>query len=142
MSRCGNPVQDMHAAMAHAAYEGFSPIEYEDRDWEHYHKTKEDKRVKKSRRPGDYDIEVAAMFAQTWSSTALGFGGVGGQAITSAYVIVLQCMNEFCVYFGGRFAYKVVNPTIEFHDDIARRRMADLKSKRYLMDYSIKRKTA
>jgi hypothetical protein len=125
----GNPLTDMHAAFAHAAYEGFSAIQYEDRDWEHYRKTKEDKRVKKSRRPVDYDIEVFAMFCQTWGSTALGFGGVGGQAISSAYVIVLGCMNEFCVYFGGRFAYKVTNPSEAFFADVAKKRMADVNGK-------------
>jgi hypothetical protein len=126
--RDSNPVGALHAALAHAAYEGFSPIEYEDRDWEHFRKTKEDRRVKKTRRPTDYDIEVYAMFSQTWSSTALGFGGIGGQAFTSAYVIVLECMGEFCVYFGGRFAYKVARPTKAFFEDMVRRRMADVSA--------------
>jgi hypothetical protein len=35
-------------------------------------------------------MTVAAMFVQTWGSTALGFGGIGGQAITSAYVCVIE----------------------------------------------------
>lgn len=48
-------------------------------------------------------------FNQTWGSTALGFGGIGGQAITEArtYVFVPETCNQKClVYFGGRFAYK------------------------------------
>ncbi len=55
----------------------------------------------------DFDIIV---FEQTWGSTALGFGGIGGQAMTSAmtYVFIpVTCDQECFVYFGGRFAYHV-----------------------------------
>lgn len=48
-------------------------------------------------------------FEQTWGSTALGFGGIGGQAITSArtYVFIpVDCDQKCFVYFAGRFAYK------------------------------------
>lgn len=66
------------------------------------------------RRPYFYDVEIYS-FPQTWSSTALGFGGIGGQAITSAQTTVVICGNEACVYFGGRFAYKVENTKDEFY---------------------------
>lgn len=49
-------------------------------------------------------------FEQTWGSTALGFGGIGGQAITSArtYVFIpMNCHQKCFVYFVGRFAYAV-----------------------------------
>ena len=49
-------------------------------------------------------------FEQTWGSTALGFGGIGGQAMTSAttYVFIPMSVNQKCfVYFAGRFAYAV-----------------------------------
>ena len=49
-------------------------------------------------------------FEQTWGSTALGFGGIGGQMITSAttYVFIPMSVNQKCfVYFAGRFAYAV-----------------------------------
>lgn len=49
-------------------------------------------------------------FEQVWGSTALGFGGIGGQAMTSArtYVFVPQSCDEKCfVYFTDRFAYAV-----------------------------------
>lgn len=48
-------------------------------------------------------------FEQVWGSTALGFGGIGGQAMTSArtYVLVpINCDQKCFVYFAGRFAYK------------------------------------
>ena len=49
-------------------------------------------------------------FEQTWGSTALGFGGMGGSAITSArtYVFIPWHDSQKCfVYFAGRFAYAV-----------------------------------
>lgn len=122
------PVNDLHHALAHAQYKGFPEIEYEDRDWEHYFKTKEDKRVTKKRSHASHDITLFAMFTQTWSSTALGFGGVGGQAFTSAYTIVLESEHGvgFCVYFGGKFAYRVERPNEKFFDDLNNRRMVEV----------------
>ena len=49
-------------------------------------------------------------FEQTWGSTALGFGGIGGQVMTSArtYVFIPMGVNQKCfVYFAGKFAYAV-----------------------------------
>lgn len=58
-------------------------------------------------------------FMQTWASTALGFGGIGGQAITAArtYVLVPMNCNQKCfVYFAGRFAYAVPFSDIIYED--------------------------
>ena len=47
-------------------------------------------------------------FEQSWPDTTCGFGGVGGQAITTAitYVFVPVSVDEKCyVYIGGKFAY-------------------------------------
>lgn len=55
----------------------------------------------------DFELRV---FEQTWGSTALGFGGIGGQAMTTAitYVFIPIGINQKCfVYFAGRFAYAV-----------------------------------
>lgn len=54
------------------------------------------------------EVEVK-MFLQSWGSTALGYGGLGGSAITSAYTVVISHGNYYCVYFGsgGRLAYKL-----------------------------------
>lgn len=55
----------------------------------------------------DFELHT---FEQMWGSTALGFGGIGGQAITKArtYVFIPMVMNQKCfVYFTGRFAYAV-----------------------------------
>lgn len=50
------------------------------------------------------------IFEQTWESTALGFGGIGGSAMTTAntYVFIpVTCHQNCFVYFDGRFAYQV-----------------------------------
>lgn len=55
----------------------------------------------------DFSVYV---FEQTWGSTALGFDGMGGQAMTTANTIVLipnYCNQDCFVYFAGRFAYSV-----------------------------------
>lgn len=64
----------------------------------------------------DYSIERPTIddfklhtFTQVWGSTALGFSGFGGQAITEArtYVFVPISCNQKCfIYFGSRFAYE------------------------------------
>lgn len=73
--------------------------------------------------PHDYSV---TLFEQTWMSTALGFGGIGGQAITSAYTVVIDYMftNEYSVYFAGRFAYKVEHPNLAFFEDVAKQNMS------------------
>jgi hypothetical protein len=58
---------------------------------------------------------VVAMFSQCWGSTALGFGGVGGAAMTDAYTVVIENPNRthVAVYWNGRWAYtisKIDNP--------------------------------
>ena len=55
----------------------------------------------------DFELHT---FEQTWGSTALGFGGMGGSAMTSArtYVFIPWHDSQKCfVYFAGRFAYAV-----------------------------------
>jgi hypothetical protein len=69
------------------------------------------------------------MFRQTWGSTALGFGGIGGMAITPAYTVIVSCdrSHASAVYFGGRFAYLVeyANQNTEYRVDVANHLMAD-----------------
>lgn len=63
----------------------------------------------KDEKPTVNDFEIVT-FEQVWGSTALGFGGVGGQAMTTAntYVFIPMCVDQKCfVYFAGRFAYSV-----------------------------------
>ena len=125
MNYCDDPVNTLHHALAHASYKGFPEYEYEDRDW-----GKMDSKVmiKKKARHSERDMTVIAMFPQLWGSTALGFGGVGGAAMTNAYTIVIQSEQGFgyCVYFNGRLAYRIENPNSSFFEDINKRYMADV----------------
>lgn len=127
MDYLSTPIEDLAKSLAQAQYEGFENIKYFDRDWDLWHKEKIDKQVTKFRRPDMRDIQVVAMFAQTWGSTALGFGGIGGQAITDAYTIILECNGVYRVYFGGRFAYSISKPNANFFEDMRQHKMEAVK---------------
>jgi hypothetical protein len=138
-----NPIETLAGAMAHAAYEAFPEYVYKDRDWAKHDAwratlTREEMKtavapddcfVEKTRRHSMYDLTVYAMFVQTWGSTALGFGGIGGQAITSAYVCIIESslVGQFAVYFGGRLAYVIERPNPQFFTDISGQRMVDAR---------------
>lgn len=137
--RAGNGISDLHLALSHAMYEGFPEFTYHDRDWEHYRKTKEPRVIEKKRKHTEHDIGIYSMFSQTWGSTALGFNGLGGAAITDAYVIILHSYRGvpgFCVYFGGRFAYYIENPNQQFFNDIQSRNMASVEDAKTVYDES------
>ncbi len=112
-----DPISNLASCIAHAQYVGFSDIEYDRMDYSAVRlaKTPEEKRasmsatIKTKRRPTTRDFTVYAMFPQTWGSTALGHGGIGGAAMTTAYTVVLECMetSEVLVYFGSELCYKV-----------------------------------
>ena len=125
MTQCDNPVNTLHLALSHAAYEGFPEYEYETRDWSDRENVV---MIKKKARHNEHTMTVLGMFPQLWGSTALGFGGVGGQAMTTAYTIVIQSEQGFgcCVYFNGRLAYRVEKPNVEFFEDMHKSRMADV----------------
>lgn len=85
---------------------------------------------------------IADMFAQSWSSTALGFPGIGGSAITTAYTTIFRDLlrGVAVVYFDDSLAYIIENlETIDpeykqnFIDDANKRRMESVMkaSERY-----------
>ncbi|SDK39124.1 hypothetical protein [Bradyrhizobium ottawaense] len=78
------------------------------------------------RRPTPYDIEVYS-FPQGWGSTALGFGGIGGQAMTSAQTTVVMCSPSAAVYFGRRLAYVIKTVNGKFMADLASHAMSDVR---------------
>jgi len=86
-----------------------------------------------TRRPALWECEVEAMFVQVWSSTALGFGGLGGQAMTPAYTTVVRGPDGACaVYWAGRFAYLVPATAGEaqrraFAEDVRERQLVSQK---------------
>lgn len=120
--RLANPLNDIAAAMHHAALIALPDVRYEIRDaeatrgWSREQlqaaQAKENAGEKAfprktvSRRPQAAQCHIAAMFPQLWGSTSLGFGGVGGAACTGAYTCVVAGPEQhLAVYFGGRFAY-------------------------------------
>ena len=77
-------------------------------------------------------------FEQVWGDTTCGFGGIGGQAITTArtYVFVPMDVNEKCyVYVGGRFAYSCEWSEV-FEKDLMNQKVA---GKIHADKYSIKK---
>lgn len=81
----------------------------------------------------DFDIRI---FEQIWGSTALGFPGMGGQAMTTAntYVLIPINIDSPCfVYFAGRFAYSV-DYSQEFMEDVRKESVeAVYRSSKYPM---------
>lgn len=115
-----NPFDALHAALASAEHRDMPDIEYKTRDWDAFNNlSSEEKKafgknvpdflmIKKVRRPNHYELEVN-MFLQVWGSTALGYNGIGGAAMTDAYTVVVSYHGyRYCVYFGcGNLAYYV-----------------------------------
>jgi predicted Fe-S protein YdhL (DUF1289 family) len=148
--RIGLPFDALHEAIAAATHRDFSEITYEDRDWDAYRgmtaiaqlaavRNNTVPMVTKTRRPFSDELEII-MFPQTWGSTATGYGGVGGSAMTGAYTIIVSyMMTTYCVYFGcGRLAYKLnwadMTPSgrDNFMSDMSARNMASVaKSGKY-----------
>ena len=60
------------------------------------------------------------LFPQMWGSTALGFPGVGGQAMTLAYTTVIldDSTGWTAVFFHESLAYKIKNPNDIFYKDL------------------------
>lgn len=138
--KADNPVGTLHHCLAHAVYQGFPMYSYETRDWDHYTKTNESRNIVKSALHSEHNIGLYSMFPQTWSSTALGFGGLGGNAITTAYTVVLESEHGagFCVYFGGRFAYRIERPSEKFFEDIVSRQMCEVKTAKKIYEREAK----
>ena len=78
-------------------------------------------------------------FTQLWGSTALGFGGCGGDMMTEAITTIVEAVSpedknpRYYVFFGGRFAYAVREPNEQFFRDMENEHMVsvDAASERY-----------
>jgi hypothetical protein len=73
----------------------------------------------------DFQLEV---FIQMWGSTALGFGGIGGQAMTNAYTTVIwdNSLGVYAVYFANRPAYTMWSPNQIFFEHLRDRNMNEV----------------
>lgn len=115
--RAGEPFSALSLAVGHALFEGLPDIEYEKTNWGPGGTRTSAGKAK--RRPYVDEIDIR-MFSQTWGSTALGFGGIGGAAMTDAYTVVVRYSRPAAVYFAGRFAYLIENPNEKFDEDLRR----------------------
>jgi hypothetical protein len=66
------------------------------------------------------DVELSE-WEQTWPNTSCGFGGISGQALTTAPTVVVQHKEtqQVVVYHANRFAYRVDKPSGAFDDAVA-----------------------
>ena len=111
--RVGNPITSVALSVTRAIDTDLPPIEFERYDGS-----------KAERRPHEEEVDVH-MFPQTWGSTALGFGGIGGAAMTSGDVVVVMHGASASVYFAGRHAYSLKRFNDVFLDDMRDQQMAD-----------------
>lgn len=88
------------------------------------------------------DIGDFWSWPQVWGDTSCGFGGIAGQAITSAQTLVFEVMGKdynpsFYVYHAYRYAYHVTNPSLEFKEDMQANSLAGAGefSKRWHYEY-------
>jgi hypothetical protein len=113
----GSPFDALHEALANATSIDLPDIAYWQRDWTAYRALPPEKTARlgptdgpgrwEKRRPYTDETRVI-MIPQTWGSTALGYGGVGGAAWTPAYTVIVTHHNVSCIYFGcSRLAYKI-----------------------------------
>lgn len=115
--RCGSPIDSLASALYSALIRDLPDIKYtykrpgKDKDGKEYEPER------KTRRPHEDDVEVT-QFLQMWGSTALGFGGLGGQAMTSAYTTVVSDGISAAVYFAGKKAYVIKETNSTFWEDV------------------------
>jgi len=161
MQQLSTPLETLSQALNAALWRDLPAIEYKDRDWRAYNAWK-DKHfyplslakkqelqqrggpefdgpaslyVTKTRQHTVDDVEIR-MFPQTWASTALGYGGLGGAAVTTAYTVVVMSHYHACVYFGGpRLAYRLDDwrNNAQFVADLS---ASAVKSRRDAAEYS------
>ena len=100
--------------------------------------------------PAGGRISSVEMFQQTWPSTALGFPGCGGDAMTTAFTTVVHIQHYgavgissvdgtevkvdeyYVVFVDGRCAYTIFEPTERFFADLAKHQMADCEKAKTL----------
>lgn len=125
-----SPVETLARVIAHAKYAGLSYVHYEEWAGRTPDAAKTALYKPATRNPNEREFCVVAMFPQTWGSTALGHGGIGGSAMTTAYTVVIQARHEqsreVLVYFGDQFAYRIGSPNQVFWQDLGQQNLAAL----------------
>lgn len=128
MDMTDSPVETLARVIAHAKYAGLSYVHYDEFVGRNPDEAKTILYKPATRNPNEREFCVVGMFPQTWNSTALGHGGIGGSAMTTAYTIVIQARHEqsreVLVYFGDRFAYRISSPNQVFWQELGQQHLA------------------
>lgn len=70
------------------------------------------------------EVAQVFVFEQVWGSTSLGFDGIGGSTMTSAWThVVSTYYGKHHVFFNGRHAYTVDSANEKFMDDLMKQNM-------------------
>lgn len=78
----------------------------------------------------EHEIDVYS-FPQTWNDTSLGFGGIAGQAFTSAQTtVVIMHSLKAAVYFSRRLAYIIEKPNDVFFEHLCQHKMTSVHNAR------------
>lgn len=125
--RADHPIEDLAQAIHSACLRDLPDVVYERPVPQKVRPRLEWPREKCRRRPLHYEIEVLAMFCQSWENTSIGLdkdGGIAGQAFTDAYTIIVgvRAAASAAVYFGGQPAYMADMDEV-FRADMAARQM-------------------
>jgi len=118
MFSLSRPIESMAEAIHRACLIDLPNVQYR------YRKPKDKEEEIRERRPDKQECRVYH-FPQVWSSTALGFGGIGGAAITEAYTTVVVLNDVACVYFDGRLAYRIDDFNDTFIEHLKNQKMND-----------------
>lgn len=110
-----SPLRHMASAIYSALFVDLHDVDYMIQSYEDRRNNLPGEPAK--RRPTEGEISVT-QFPQTWGSTSLGFGGLGGSAFTTSDTTVVECGKWAAVYFGGRFAYLANVESSDFKEDI------------------------
>ena len=125
MEYLSHPIEVLSASLHHAAFCALPDLEYEQIDSKALYSmpaqqrhalqqreregdTSEMPMRKVVRRPTVSECQVLGLFPQLWGSTALGFGGIGGAAMTYAYTCVVRGPGgAVAVYWSGDLGYVI-----------------------------------
>jgi hypothetical protein len=73
-----------------------------------------------------YRLMVFSIFPQVWSDTSCGFGGLAGQAMTTAFSVVLEDETEgiFYIFINGQYAYSAHHSSECFKEDLRKKNLS------------------
>lgn len=77
------------------------------------------------KRNGIYAGYMIREFWQIWYSTSLGFNEPGEPRMIKAYTTIIQVasLDQYDIYFDGRYAYSVEMPTDIFFEDLQKKNL-------------------